>query len=370
MSNTNFYPLKVSNVHQETKDTVSLTFTIPDDLKEIFQYKSGQYLTLKFNIDGNEARRAYSFSSSPKTDSSPTVTVKRVTGGLVSNYINDHVKNGTTIEVMPSNGRFTPEIKEENRKNYYLLGGGSGITPLMSIIKTVVEEEPQSVIHLLYGNRDIDSIIFHEELKTLQTNYAGQLFIYFALDNPPTLKEGGFMGMFQKKKINWDGLAGRIDSPMINDFLQKHPVNNRTDEYYVCGPGPMMEIAKSALEKQGIDTKKINIEVFTSLGEQIPRTPTNKSGVNTVKVHLDAKTIDVEVAANETILDAILKLDEDAPYSCTSGACATCMAKVVSGKVEMDACFALDDDEIANGLILTCQSHPTTENVEITFKDL
>jgi len=244
-----------------------------------------------------------------------------------------------------------------------LIGGGSGITPLMSIIKTVVESEPQSVVHLLYGNQNEETIIFYEELKKLHAKYSGQLFMYFALDNPPVTKEGGFMGMFQKKKLNWEGFAGRVNKDMIQEFLQKHPVNNKQDEYYICGPGPMMEVAKSALEQQGIDSKKINLEVFTSLGEAKPKASGNNSGEKTVKVRLDNKTIEIQVASNETILDVLLKKDEDAPYSCTSGACATCMAKVVSGKVEMDACFALDDDEIANGYILTCQAHPTSENV-------
>jgi len=368
MSKTDFYDLKVSKVTQETKDTVSLSFDIPNDLKETFQYKAGQYLTLKFDIDGKEERRAYSFSSSPTTDQAPTVTVKRVKGGLISNHINDNIKEGTTVAVMPANGRFTPTIKEENRINYYLFGGGSGITPLMSIIKTVIEEEPQSVVHLLYGNQDTDSIIFHEVLQDLQSKYAGQIIVDFALDNPPVQKEGGFMGMFQKKKINWNGKVGRIDAAMIKGFLQKHPTNGRNDAYYICGPGPMMEVVKKSLEQQSIDAKKINIEVFTSIGSTVPKKTTN-SDVKKVKVHLESKTIDIEVADNETILDVLLKQDEDAPYSCTSGACATCMAKVISGKVEMDACFALDDDEIANGLILTCQSHPVTDSVEITFNN-
>ncbi len=369
-TNNQFYPLKVANVKKETKDAVSLTFDIPEDLKEIFKYKPGQYLTLKFNIGGKEVRRAYSFSSSPITDSLPTVSIKRVVKGLISNHVNDSVKVGDTIDVMPANGRFTAELNEENRKAYYLFGGGSGITPLMSITKSVLEKEPQSVVHLLYGNRNKESIIFNEELDSMLSRFSGQLIVEHILENPPFVKEGGFMGMFQKKKVTWEGKSGRVNPQLINEFLTAHPATGREALYFICGPGPMMQVTKNALEQAGIDKEKIFIELFSS--QEIPHEggakPARAGGDKTVIVHLEGKRHEIVVPSGESILDVMLRLEYDAPYSCTSGACATCMAKVIKGKVEMDACFALDDDEVANGFVLTCQSHPVSDDVELTFE--
>ena len=367
-----FHKIKVSKVHQETPDTVSLSFDIPEDLASKFEYKHGQYLTLRFVIKGQEVRRAYSFSSSPAVDSVPTVTVKRVEKGLVSNYINDNIKAGDTIEIMSPKGRFTTKLGVEQQKNYYLFGGGSGITPLMSILKTVLEEEPKSSIYLLYGNRDLESVIFKDELDKLRARYSGQIQVEYALDNPPKQKEGGLMGMFKKSKLDWEGLIGPIDGTKIQNFLEKHPTHKKDSEYFICGPGGMMEATKAALQKQNIDDKKIHIEVFSSV--QLPHEPktdvaaatVNASG-NQVAVHINGKKIDISVGEKETIIEAMMRLKLDPPYSCLSGACATCMGKVISGKVEMDACFALDEGEIAEGLVLTCQSRPVTPQVEITF---
>ena len=368
MSNNQFYPLTVKQVKNETADAVSLTFDIPAPLKETFAYKHGQYLTLKFNLKGKEVRRAYSFCTSPVWDESPAVTIKRVKNGLVSNHINDTIKSGATIEVMPANGRFFTEMEETHRKNYYLFSGGSGITPMMSILKTVLEKEPQSVVYLLYGNRDLDSVIFKKELDQIQKRFSGQVFVEHVLENPPFTKEGGFMGMFAKKKVLWDGFTGLITPQILEEFLKKYPTKGRDSEYFICGPGPMMTITKETLDKQNLDQKKIHQEVFSSIGSSKEGAASTSSGdKKKVVVHLDGKRLEIMVGGNESILDVLLKQDVDAPYSCTSGACATCMAKVLKGKIEMDACFALDDDEVAEGLVLTCQSHPVSDDVELTF---
>ncbi len=360
-----FYNLKVKAVQQETPDAISITFDVPDDLKPKFQYKAGQFLTLRVNVYGEQVRRPYSLCSSPSWNEAPKVTSKRVEGGVLSNHLNDHLKDGDEIEVFPPMGKFTTEFDANNQRTFIMLGGGSGITPLMSILKTALFEEPMSMVFLFYGNQDKESIIFDEELKGLKEQYPERLKVIHALENPP---EG------------WEGETGRMDCQKILKLLDKYAISSEDNvEYFICGPQGMINESEKALDQRGVAQDKIHIEYFTTPLHDIEEAmKAETSGEEEteeedfeeaeVTIVLEGEEISIPVSKHETILDAAIEEGYDPPYACQMGICTTCMAYLHSGNVQMYEDEGLSDAEKDEGYVLTCQSRPTTPKVKVEYE--
>ncbi|MEO7309446.1 MAG: 1,2-phenylacetyl-CoA epoxidase subunit PaaE [Chitinophagaceae bacterium] len=354
---TKFYPLRVKKINRETNDCVSLSFDIPDDLKELFRYKQGQYLTLRTHIGDEEVRRSYSLCSSP-LDAHWRVAVKKVPGGLFSGYANEVLKPGDIVEVMPPNGRFFQELDALQQKNYMALASGSGITPVLSIIETTLRTEPQSSFTLVYGNRNRNSIIFKEELEALKNQFIDRFRIYHVLSREKT-----------DAPLNY----GRIDAEKCAYIFSKLVDMNTIDAFFLCGPEEMIFGVKDWLESQLVDRHKIHFELFTSPIKNAAKhmavtTNVDHGPESRITVKLDGIEQSFNLAYDgEPILDAALHEGADLPYACKGGVCCTCRARLTEGEVFMDANYGLEPDELAAGFILTCQSHPRTAVVKIDF---
>lgn len=364
-----FITVLVKEVRQETSEAVSILIEYPPGQREKFAYTSGQYVTLRWKDGSKETRRSYSISSVPE-DPYIAITIKEVAGGKISPILCHKIKAGDQLEMMHPEGRFTGNFGPDNKRNIYLIGAGSGITPLISIARTALEQEPRSKIILLYGSRTEPQIIFKSELDKMAEHYSGQFFVYHTLSKGSS---SGLKALFGKKKPEWTGLKGRISADHINDLVKKHPISKKNDLFFLCGPGDLILMAEQTIKSHDVETEAIKREFFTPASEEALQKahllhPHNHSHVSKVTVHLRGQTIEAEVK-DKTILDTLLDMGIDAPYSCHSGACATCMAKIIHGKAEMDACFALSDKEVASGFILSCQSHPLTPTMEITYDE-
>ncbi|HRI60518.1 MAG TPA: ferredoxin--NADP reductase [Saprospiraceae bacterium] len=367
-----FHALKIKQITPETADTVTIELELPEHLRDAFAYKQGQHITVRIQEGDHELRRSYSMSSSPLEKNRLAVTVKKVRGGHVSVFLHDSLKPGDTLDIAAPEGRFYVPLDPEKRRTYYFFGAGSGITPLMSIIKTTLESEPMSSIFLLYGSRNEESIIFRDELERLSERYTGQLHVEHVISQPKKESSGGgLFGIFKKTTMNWLGKTGRITKKVANEFIDENLARGPESDcfYFICGPGDMTDTVKAALIGRGIEAKQIHTEHFVN-AKHIPGEFADSGASGDGKrviVHLKGQKVEIVVPPGATILDVLVKEKFDPPYSCTAGACSTCMAKLLNGKVSMEVCYALDDEEVKAGYILTCQSHPETDVVELTY---
>lgn len=363
-----FHTLTVSGKNAQTEQASVIYLAIPPDLADAFAFEAGQYLTLRVTVDGQEERRAYSMCTAPH-QAEFGFCVKRLAGGTVSNYLLDRLAVGDTLEVMAPEGRFLLRPQPESRRAVYLIGAGSGITPLLSIARAALEREPGSAVHLLYGNRDEDSIIFREELDAMARTYRGQFTVDHVLSRPSRTKSSGIAGLFGRSKPSWDGRIGRVDEQELKLFLaEREESGAKSAEYYICGPGAMIDTVEKELLREGVDAKHIHTERFV-VAAVAEEDRIRGADFNRVRVTLDGKVHDLTIPAGKTILETLIAEGQNPPYSCTSGACSTCIAKVTAGEVKMDVNHALDPDEVTEGYVLTCQSHPVTQLVELTYDE-
>lgn len=352
-----FHPLTIKEIRKETTDCVSVAFVIPEELKNDFVFRQGQSLTMRAMINGEEVRRTYSICSSP-LENEWRVAIKKVSGGLFSTFANENIGKGDTLDVMEPVGRFYTELHPENAKNYVAFAAGSGITPVISIIKTTLATEPQSNFTLIYSNRNRKSIIFFEELEALKNKYMQRFNLVHVLSREKT-----------DTAINF----GRINTDKLNELFGIVDYD-KTDEFFICGPEEMIFCIKDYLEARGIDKKHIHFELFTSPGQKKTIASTDDSWlitgpVSNITIKLDGRSLDFDLSlnSNTTILDAALKQGADLPYACKGGMCCTCKAKLLEGEVAMDVHWGLEEEEVEKGYILTCQSHPKTEKVVVDF---
>lgn len=355
-----FHTLTVSSLHRETVDSIVIGFVIPQALRSEFTFIQGQYLTLKVTVNGEELRRSYSICSSPLDPDEVRIAVKRVEGGRASTALVEKLQPGMTMEVMTPMGNFHTLLNAAHRKHYACFAGGSGITPILSIIKTVLRTEPNSRLTLFYGNTDSDRIIFRSKLEELKTKHGDRLSVHHILT----------FGKDEDMLYN-----GLITVEKATALASRFVVDSSDTEYFICGPEPMMVNVSQALEKLGVDKKRIHIELFTSPVSTDARKDAPKpassgtfSGVAEVTVIMDGRSHQMRIPANgDAVLDAALTAGLDVPYACKGAVCCTCKARVVEGEVAMDMNYALTDEEVADGYVLTCQTHPRSAKVTIDY---
>lgn len=344
--------LTVSEVERLTDDAVAVTFDVPDELADEYRFAPGQHVNVALP-GGDGTRRSYSICAAP-SDGRLRIAVKRIPGGEFSAYALQGLAPGATLDVMTPAGRFTPELDPANAKHYVAVAAGSGITPVFSIIAAVLETEPNSRVTLLYGNRTSRSVMFLEELADLKDRYPDRFHI---------------MHVLSREAMDIELTSGRIDGDRLDRVLERLLPPESIDEWFLCGPYAMVTELRTLLLRRGVDAAHVHAELF-HVGDapsvrEVAEPPVAGS---TVSVVLDGRQSTVTIDdPDQTVLEAVLEVRNDAPYACKGGVCGTCRAKVLSGAVTMERNYALEDDEVADGYVLTCQSHPTTPQVSLDY---
>ncbi|MGY0391289.1 2Fe-2S iron-sulfur cluster-binding protein [Bizionia sp. KMM 8389] len=351
---SHFHTLSVKELHKETDKSVTISFEVPTDLKSVFKFQAGQYITLKTSLNGEELRRDYSLCSSPKSGELK-VAVKEVTNGKFSAYANNDLKVGDTLEVAPPKGRFVFEPNDKKTKNIGLFAAGSGITPVLSIVKCALEEEVNSKVILVYGNKTPQDTMFLNELLDLQHNHKDRFTIQFVFSQADET----------------DAIFGRIEKSTVNYVMKNKHKDIEVDAFYLCGPEAMIHTVKDVLTEHNIQEDRIHFELFKA-AKPTENTAAEivANGQTKITVVVDDEETTFEMNQKQTVLEAALDEDLDAPYSCQGGICSSCLARITEGEATMRQNNILTDSEVAEGLILTCQAHPTTPTLKVDFDDV
>lgn len=347
-----FHKLLVKEVRRETVDAVSVAFDVPDELKKEFSFLPGQYITIQKDLQDNLLRRAYSICSSPYSGEL-RVAIKHVEKGRFSNFANQTLKQGDSLDVAGPEGRFVLEVDKSSQNDYLAIAAGSGITPVISMIKAVLEKETESRFALIYGSKSGEKTIFKKELDEMVLSSGGRLQVQYVYS----------------QIISDKALFGRIEGKMVKELLKNKFSDWNFETYFLCGPEEMIDDSKAILIKSGIHEDAIKFELFTSTSHK-KEVKKSLSGNTEICVVLDDEETTFEMRMDELILDAALSKGLDAPYSCQGGVCSSCLAKVVEGNAVMERNTILDEEEIEEGLILTCQAHPTTSSIKIDYDDV
>ncbi|MBQ0833487.1 1,2-phenylacetyl-CoA epoxidase subunit PaaE [Marinobacter sp.] len=356
-----FYSLALKEVRPETRNAVSLCFDLPQDVAEKFKYKQGQHLVVRTKLDGEEVRRTYSICSSVN-DQELRIAIKRVSGGVFSSFANEQLQPGSVLEVMPPQGHFSVDLDPEREGNYLAVAAGSGITPILSIVKTTLETEPKSQFTLFYGNKGTSSTMFRDQLQDLKNAYMTRFNLVY---------------IFTREEQDIDLYNGRIDADKCDQLFDHWIDAKNLTAAFLCGPQLLTETVRDSLVRHGMEKANVHYELFTPAGgvpqarKDRTETKIDPQAVSEVTVKADGRSLTFNLVRDtKSILDAGNDEGADLPFSCKAGVCSTCRAKVVEGEVEMDQNFALEDYEVEAGYVLSCQCYPVSDKVVLDYDEM